>query len=236
MPEIIWVLFVSLAGLKGELVSIQLEECNFGQIHDLWIFTQGSQWFVFNVCWGYKEPAKIWNAQRLILLANMDVGFYVVAWLLLQFDAVSRFGEVVALCSGQGTVLEQALYEGWVGKMVKGLCFMQRCSSNTWSPAVEQATDLLRACGSRSEGRPTRGDTLRASFTGRWVKKGSASWRRFGKCLFHCATPVHEQSHGVKNTWGLNPGPRTCLHTSIKLCPLARLLWRCHALLAKFRM
>lgn len=40
----------------------------------------------------------------------------------VEVDAVNPFKEVVALYSGQGTVLEQALYEGWVGKMVKGLC------------------------------------------------------------------------------------------------------------------
>lgn len=91
-----------------------------------------------------------------------------------EVDAVNPFREVVALHSGQATVLEQALYKGWVGKMVQGLCFMQRCSSKTWSPAVEQATDLW-ACGPKSEGSPTRGDTSRASFTGCWVKKGSSS-------------------------------------------------------------
>lgn len=32
MPEIIWVLFVSLAGLKGELVSVPFEKRNLGQI------------------------------------------------------------------------------------------------------------------------------------------------------------------------------------------------------------
>lgn len=27
-----------------------------------------------------------------------------------------------------------------------------------------------------------------------------------------CATPVHEQNCCVKGTWGINPGPRACLH------------------------
>lgn len=40
----------------------------------------------------------------------------------VEVDAVNPFREAVALYSGQRTVLEQALYERWVGKMVKGLC------------------------------------------------------------------------------------------------------------------
>lgn len=45
-----------------------------------------------------------------------------------EVDAVNPFRDVVALYSGQGAVLEQALHKGWVGKIVKRLYFMQRCN------------------------------------------------------------------------------------------------------------